>query len=281
MKSVLILLLCLPLVLIGCGETGPNDKTLIDTVQERYDAEFLAALQTDGMISGTSKFSDTQALISTNRKTTENPTVIAYLNVLEGMIYLQTNQTGQAALIQPDVSAAARVLKGKKNYYPRDALFAKTFANLVAGRATMSKLSNTGSTTDADLKTQIALATDLTDAATQIGATLCSEQKAGRLAAQLDDAGAAMVAGFGASYLLDADVAMSKACGFDPSFDPACASFSGVRSQLIQAQNLRATFAGPDLREGSQLRSLDRNISTRLTQAYRGRTVPATQNICQ
>lgn len=282
MKSILIGLICLPLLLAACTDTpAESDKAQIVAVQNAYDTDFLAALQSDGLISPDRKFADTQALIATTRATTQNATVVAYMDVLEGMIYLQTNQTGQAALIQPDVTAAARVLKGNKAYFPRDAVFAKTYASMVAGRSAMSQLAALRTFDDADLKTRLTQASDLTTSAGQITSTLCSDRKSGQQANPLDDAGAAMVAGFGASFLLDADVATSGACGFDPSFDPACAAFTGIRSQLIQARNLRTTFAGADLRDGTQLRSLDRDINTRLTQAYRGRTVPPVQDACQ
>lgn len=77
--------------------------------------------------------------------TTSKP--LAHLNVLEGMIYLQSRQFGLAMAISGDVKKSGEVLKNDSGTPPRDRLFALTYVHLIDGwRQIHRNQSNSGDT---------------------------------------------------------------------------------------------------------------------------------------
>lgn len=275
----MLLVLTLTILASGCSKELPqSDRAQIAAVQSAYDQEFATALQTNGAVSSQSRFPKTLTLIEQTRNPPPAPEVAAYLSVLEGMIYLQTDQTGKAALLEDDVARAAGVLKRVSGIATRDVLFAESFGAMVDGREAMIALNGISGLSDADQARRGTIATALRNSSDSLTGTLCRERRAGHLAEPTGDDGAAMVAGYGATFLATSDVAAQSVCGFEPPDTALCAGFE-TRADLVDARNLRAAFPGT-LAPGSQLRRLDRDISTRLDQAYRG-APPAATDPCR
>jgi hypothetical protein len=127
--------------LSGCLVIFPKTEDL-RTVHKTYREEFHSAVDLRAMISADEtagrdetrgSFEKTLAAIADyRRKYPDAEKQKAHLDVLQGMIYLQTGQFGLATLMTEKVAAAGTVLTGD-GIIPRDALFAKLFKTLIAG----------------------------------------------------------------------------------------------------------------------------------------------------
>jgi hypothetical protein len=135
---------CAAFLCAGCAAVLPQTVAL-QKVHEAYRADFQKSMNlfvpgaSDSPApsrSGTDQphFADTLRAMREYRVTYgEKSQEAAHLKVLEGMIYLQTGQTGMARLLAPDVRSAEGSLTSKTGSYVRDQLLARVFYSLVDG----------------------------------------------------------------------------------------------------------------------------------------------------
>lgn len=131
--------------LYGC--TFPTSKTKdIKQVHDTYREEFVRLIVPSTgtratLATGNSFFTNTLAEIRDFKvKYGEKSIESQHLNVLEGMIYLQSNQYGMARLMIKDINTVATTLKSRKGKYVRDQLFAQSFNNLLDGWVEITKM---------------------------------------------------------------------------------------------------------------------------------------------
>ncbi|OJW70508.1 hypothetical protein [Spirosoma sp. 48-14] len=142
--AALLLLLCIELS--GCRILAPR-VTAIKQIHATYRDEFQSAIQLS-----IDKPNDKSALpkadpnrfVFTNTlkeirdfqaKYPDNSSLNAHLNVLQGMIYLQSGEMGMAKSVQTAISDpnTIKLLKSKRDGFTRDQLFAQSFADLIKG----------------------------------------------------------------------------------------------------------------------------------------------------
>jgi hypothetical protein len=135
---------CAMFLCAGCASVLPQ-TTDLQKVHEAYRADFqksmglfVPGVSESPALSRTNSdqphFADTLRAIRDYRVTYgEKSQEAAHLKVLEGMIYLQTGQTGMARLLAPDVRSAEGSLASKTGSYLRDQLLARVFYSLVDG----------------------------------------------------------------------------------------------------------------------------------------------------
>lgn len=224
--------------LSGCFVIFPKTEDLRQ-VHQTYRDEFHQAVNVRSAISGSKvplgdekeqgAFARTIAAITDYRRKYPDATKQnAHLDVLQGMIYLQTGRFGLASLMQEKVTTAESVLTGD-GIEPRDALFAKSFGALLQGwkyplehtdaRHRIAALTQAKTGCGADsacrsrFETQIRRARgkfitrrlepalrDLTAAGRSIEKLLCDSRKAGALKLVEGDQGASYLAASGGIF---------------------------------------------------------------------------------
>ena len=141
-------------LLPGCATLLPQTSAL-DKVHDLYRTEFLAApppaaqgsSALKGQITNSTNqaaFGRTLAAIQDYRQRHPNkPAELAHLQVLEGLIYLQSYRFNMAKLVSADVTEAAGKLTSAGGYTTRDKLLAENFTNLLNGwRASVGNASS-------------------------------------------------------------------------------------------------------------------------------------------
>ena len=268
------------LTLVACdavhSQFAGNAIDGANSVQGIYAEEFAAALGDGVGPVAPSAFSGTLEEIQTARVASPDSRPLnAYLDVLEGMILLQTGQTARAALLRPDVADAVPILAGNSSVPPRDALFAESFGAMINGRAALDALAGLSGFSNADQSRREEIAGALVSASETIRANLCRRQSA--LSVAPSDQGAAFVAGNGATYLLGADAAAGEVCGFEAPDIQICEDWSDDRKYLRDALDLQSTFSG-DAVAGTQLSDLANETRSRLSLAG---VTPMPVDVCQ
>jgi hypothetical protein len=142
--AIALFVSCAFLLSAGCATILPQTNTL-QKIHDTYRADFQKSIAltiptpADEPVLGKAGvdqayFADTLREIRDYRVTYgEKSQEAAHLKVLEGMIYLQTGQTGMARLLAPDVRNAEGALASKTGAYVRDQLLARVFYSLVDG----------------------------------------------------------------------------------------------------------------------------------------------------
>ncbi|GAB4016929.1 hypothetical protein GCM10028808_46980 [Spirosoma migulaei] len=144
-KPVFLLLL-LFIGLNGCRVINPK-TTALKQVHETYRDEFQSAIQLSigqpqnqaslpKAIQGQFIFTKTlKSIRDFQAKYPSKTDLNAHLNVLQGMIYLQSGEIGMAKSVMNSVTDPSNIdaLKSKKDGFIRDQLFAKSFKDLLAG----------------------------------------------------------------------------------------------------------------------------------------------------
>ncbi|MEM1268103.1 MAG: hypothetical protein AAGI50_19015 [Pseudomonadota bacterium] len=257
----------LPLILLGCAViSGFGDD--VRTVRATYEAEFERALTAHGTASPKTAFADTLAAIATARSDTEDPGVLAYLSVLEGMVLLQTGDVAGAEARLGDVAAAAQAL-GRQTPVPRDALLADIYPDLVAGGAALAARDGASA---AELR---AGADALAQAGRNVQGRLCALRSAGRLPDPATDGGAAYAAATAASYLASVDADAGLACRPADDALPVCAA-AAARQHLVAARDLTATFP-----PGTPAPALTARAAEIAARADRQPGLPAPEDACR
>lgn len=227
-----------------------SDKARVATVQEVYEQEFLSAVNRKTAFAASDAFDGTEAAIDAARPGARE-SVTAYLDVMQGVIYLQTNRIGLARSMTGPVAKAAAVLKPARAVWHRNALIASVYGDLVRGTdgvAQVRKLNASGSS-DAD---------------------------------PARDGGAALLAGYAASFLASADDAAGTFCLANPDDTTICAPYLAGRPSLVAARDLQASFPGPDITGQSHLSRQSARIGKTLEKwaSRPGRSLPATRDAC-
>lgn len=204
-------------------------KLPTDMPGERDKAETLTSMS----------FNETFAAIADYRRS--NPEALKQLNhltVLEGMIYLQTGQFGMAELVKEDVQKAGANLSSSGSK-PRDALFANSYADMLAGWKEIQKMKIADEPTVASLDAEI---NTLTGAAVKIKNNLCSNRD--RLKVVEGDQGASYVATTGAIFYYWADFSVSDGCNNDvfKGADKRCSEDHKNAIYLVLARDLIRAF---------------------------------------
>lgn len=123
---------------VGCAYITPKTETL-KHVHDTYRQEFIKLIvspPSPGIrnIAADASFSGTLAEIRAFKsKYGEDTQEANHLDVLEAMIYLQTNQFGMARLMEQKVKDASSKLQSKTGIYTRDQVFALSFDYLLSG----------------------------------------------------------------------------------------------------------------------------------------------------
>jgi len=150
---ILLVLLIIPM-LDGCGLLAPKTAAL-EKIHATYRTDFQQLIQLSvpepaesatrpKSEAGQTAFAETLRQIRDYRvKYGETSQEAAHLKVLEGMIYLQSNQFGMARLVATDVAAAQSQLKSGTGDYARDQLLAMTFSDLISGWEEIAKFNDT------------------------------------------------------------------------------------------------------------------------------------------
>jgi len=153
-RGILLFALLVILTLNGCGRLTPKTAAL-KQVHDTYRSEFLRYIQLTIPVAAPSAsspgatgpnlapstagkdepvFAETLRQIREYRaKYGQTSQEAAHLTVLEGMIYLQTNELGLARLIKGDVKEAGKKLTSGTGDAVRDQLLAENFDALVSG----------------------------------------------------------------------------------------------------------------------------------------------------
>lgn len=120
----------------GCTYVVPKTEAL-KHVHDTYRQEFINLVVPSPGTKNTASdasFAVTLAEIRAYKaKYGEDTQEAHHLDVLEAMIYLQTNQFGMASLMKDKVNEAAQKLQSKTGEYTRDQLFALSFDYLLFG----------------------------------------------------------------------------------------------------------------------------------------------------
>ena len=141
-----ILLVLIILISNGCHVLGPKTAA-VKQIHTTYRNEFQSTIQ---LSIGDPKFpvgapkANKDQFIFTNTlrsirdfqtKYPNSPELNAHLNVLQGMIYLQSGEIGMANLVKDNIKSisASSTLKSKNGGFTRDQLFAESFEHLSGG----------------------------------------------------------------------------------------------------------------------------------------------------
>ncbi|MFN0087028.1 MAG: hypothetical protein ACKVX9_16680 [Blastocatellia bacterium] len=134
----------------GCGRLAPK-TTALRNIHESYRIEFQKFLQlsvpapaeTPGLANNVADqpaFAETLRMIRDYRlQHGEDSKEVAHLKVLEGMIYLQSGQTGMAQILARDIRDAQSSLSSGTGTSSRDQLLAANFGFLVNGWDTIKE----------------------------------------------------------------------------------------------------------------------------------------------
>lgn len=145
-------------LLSGCTLLTPKTETL-KQVHNTYRQEFIKLLvpsPSTGIkdVSDDASFAGTLAEIRAFKSKYGEDTIEAqHLDVLEAMIYLQSNQFGMASLMKNKVAKASEKLQSRTGEYTRDQLFAQSFVHLLSGWAEIQKAKENGKPDAQTLKT--------------------------------------------------------------------------------------------------------------------------------
>lgn len=131
-------------LLSGCATVIPKTDAL-KHVHDTYRQEFIKLIvpSTIGYKNDTvdASFAGTLAEIRAFKSMYGEDTIEAqHLDVLEAMIYLQSNQFGMASLMKQRVNDAAGKLQPRTGEYTRDQLFASSFEHLLSGWEVIDKV---------------------------------------------------------------------------------------------------------------------------------------------
>jgi hypothetical protein len=254
----------------ACAATGldPVDRARVDDVQRTYDSEFRAAIASQGLNVRVDSFSRTLEMIQ--RDQNPNSQIASYYDLLEGLIYLQTGQLGLAQAAAPEITASARQLDAD-GIAPRNVVLAENYADLVDARIETDKLRSLDRNSAEQHTQRVAIVSDIEARTARVTNRLCG-------LGTVDD-GAAFVAAYQATSLLEADNAMARACVPDVTDAEACGRFLEIRPQLNEARNMLAAFAG-DVTETSQIAQTRRKIEQDLRHRAGGGPVPPPTDPC-
>ncbi|MGO9951615.1 MAG: hypothetical protein ACLPN1_05315 [Dissulfurispiraceae bacterium] len=142
-QKIIGILLIIVIFLSGCALLEPK-TTALNQIHESYRKDFQnylhLSMPTPSDAAHATSAVDQPAFAETLReireyrlKYGEDSSEAQHLTVLEGMIYIQSNQFGMANLIEKDVNNAAGKLDSGSATYTRDQLFANAFPSLVEG----------------------------------------------------------------------------------------------------------------------------------------------------
>ncbi|MDW3222803.1 MAG: hypothetical protein R8G34_07945 [Paracoccaceae bacterium] len=270
MIRILISIL-MTLSVASCGvPLTTQDRTRISALQATYDRDFREAIAADGLDVGKERFSRTLAALP-SETTGQSDALTGFYTLLEGMIYLQTGQLGLAQAIAPEVAAAADNLN-TDGIERRNVILANNYAALVAGRSATASLAQLTSNSTEQQAQRLAIVRDIETRTEAVSRRLC---RAGSV-----DEGAAVVAAYQASFLVEADRALAQACIPIQTDAAACAGFLGNRVQLQDARNLMAAFAG-SISGTSQIADIQRQIESDLLQSQDGQPLAAPDDPCK
>lgn len=138
------------LVQLGC-QTVITPKTAdLQHVHETYTQDFAVwnvpaaadAMAATGPAPGGAFAQSLGAIHDYRLKYPADSQELAHLQVLEGMIYLQSGRFGLAAAVKPDVEAAGAKLASGTGKVVRDRLFAQNFGTLLQGWSETRKENN-------------------------------------------------------------------------------------------------------------------------------------------
>lgn len=264
MSLVRVLALTALLGLVGCEplSLGSSDERReIADLRAVYEREFLASR---GGTADLNDFTQTRADIGAARISEPSDRFDAYLDLLEGIVLLQSGQIGQARLTADQIERSAAKIRGG-SFVRRDVLYAQSFESIVDGHAALAALDGIGDPRSASPGQLEAVVRDLISAGRGVQATVC-QTASGEAGAATDD-GFAFVAGSAASFLLSADKTLGTLCGPDPGASELCGPFEMGQPQLAAARDLRGTFPGTATATPTQLTTLDRQINGRLDRA--------------
>lgn len=254
----------------GCGvPLTSQDRTRIATVQATYDRDFREAIAADGLEIKPDRFSRTLAALP-SESTGQSSTLAAFYSLLEGMVYLQTGQLGLAQAIAPEVTASANELNSD-GIERRNVVLANNYASLVAGRAATASLANLTNNSAEQQTQRLEIVSDVEKRTEAVTRKLC---KAGSV-----DQGAALIAAYQASFLIEADRALARACIPIETDPAACAGFLGERTQLRDARDLMAAFSSP-ISSTSQIADIQLQIERDLLQSQDGEPLTAPADPC-
>jgi hypothetical protein len=259
--------------LVGLGacvvtSPSPEDRARLDDVQRTYDSEFRAAISSQGLNVRADSFPRTLEMIQHDQN--PNNQIASYYALLEGLIYLQTGQLGLAQAAAPEITASARQLDAD-GIAPRNVVLAENYADLVDARIETDELRSLERNSAEQHAQRVAIVSDIEARTARVTKRLC------RLGAAND--GAAFVAAYQATSLLEADNAMSRACVPDVTDAEACGRFLGNRPQLNEARNMLAVFTG-DVTDISQIAQTRRKIEQDLSRRAGGVPVPPPTDPC-
>jgi hypothetical protein len=152
-QASIIIAFLVATVLNGCGLLA-SKTTALEKIHESYRIDFQQSLQ-QSLPSPSDRpqqpdpkpdqaaFAETLREIRDYRvRYGENSKEASHLQVLEGMIYLQSGQFGMAHLVAHDVATAGTNLKSGTGAYTRDQLLAMTFSDLITGWEEIAKFHN-------------------------------------------------------------------------------------------------------------------------------------------
>ncbi|MEM9341598.1 MAG: hypothetical protein AAGA87_00985 [Pseudomonadota bacterium] len=273
----ILLALAMVTVLAGCPGTqgGPlsgPDVARVAEVQATYDAEFRAAVAADGVGVRAGRFSRTLAAVSGDRSGL-SPAVAGFYSLLEGLVYLQTGQLGQARAIAPEVGASASALNAG-GVERRNGVLAENFADLVAVREAEASLRRLTSNSASENAQRVAVVRAIETRSAAVTRRLC------RANTGAGDEGTAFVAAYTATSLVQADRALARACLPLATDAELCAGFLNGREQLQDARNLMAAFAGPLERQSGQIAGVTAAIERDLRANQDGAPLGAAVSPC-
>jgi hypothetical protein len=261
------------LFLVACvttttqGTLNDSEKLRVAEIQKIYSADFDAAVRADGLSVGQERFARTLVALPNSDRT--GP-VGAFYTLLEGLIFLQTNQLGKAQAIATEISEQTAALQ-TDGIPSRNVVLGQNYADLVKGHVAVSTLKGLNRDTLEQHAQRIEIVKDIETLNTTATRRLC---KSG-----VTDDGAGFVAANLATYLVEADRALSRACIPTVTNAAQCAPFIGNRAQLVVARNLLATFAD-GLPDGSQISQMRRQIERDLSLANPGSPLGNPENVC-
>ncbi|SLN70823.1 hypothetical protein ROA7450_03865 [Roseovarius albus] len=264
-----IIMLLGVVVLAACPGPVPDqaDRARITQVQETYDSEFRTAVSTQELDVKPGSFPKTLKLIQNGA---ENEQVDSFYTLIEGLIFLQTGQLGLAQAVAPEITGSTNKL-ATDGIASRNVVLARNYADLVGTRADVDTLRSLDRNTLEQHTQRVAIVKDIEARTAKVTRNLCRLGEA--------DDGAAFVAAYQATSLLEADNAMSRACVPDITDAEACGRFLGQRPQLNEARDLMAAFSG-DAAEASQIAQTRRKIEQDMSQRAGGAALPPPTDPC-
>jgi len=187
------------LATLSCSALTPRTYQL-EQIHQTYTTEWAQARLPEPTINASlAQTSDVQAFNATlaairNYKAMHgnSDAVAAHLTVLEGMIHLQSGNTGMARLLETDIKEQSARLNSASGVAARDKLFAASYPALVDGWEAIFKQSTVG--------------TDFTDAADALVKTLSEVKPDERAAAEVDSGGAYIATSAAIFYLWNSTI---------------------------------------------------------------------------